>query len=480
MSAGLPTTTPAVAADESRAPLCTPSNGTFIDLFAGCGGFSLGLMQSGWKGLFAVEKDPHAFATISHNLLSGRQGCTYAWPDWLPRAPIEIQALISHFGEQLAGLRGSVDLLVGGPPCQGFSFAGKRKEDDERNKLVDQYLAVVELVQPGMIILENVRGIDIEFGKSAREDSNEEAEPKQTVASRIRGRLEQMGYLVHTGVVRAKDYGVPQTRARFILIGIRRTLLASGCIVGDPFEKDGLLQRLREPFLSAKGLPLDKPVTVAQAISDLLSEGRTLQDCADTKGFKEIVYRGPRSRYQKLMHREMGKTPPNSLRLVNHRELTRARFRRMHAEFRKGVGLSPKEREALGLKKNVIVVLRGDRPSHTLTTLPDDYLHYCEARILTVRENARLQSFPDWFAFQGKYTTGAKLRTQEAPRYTQVGNAVPPLVAEVLGLAAAAIHEQVRAANLAALVRIFRALRPKNSELSRIRIPDWRPEAVAA
>jgi DNA (cytosine-5)-methyltransferase 1 len=150
----------------------------------------------------------------------------------------------------------------------------------------------------------------------------------------------------------------------------------------------------------------------------------------------------------------------------------------MHAEFRKGVGLSPKEREVLGLKKNAIVVLRGDRPSHTLTTLPDDYLHYCESRILTVRENARLQSFPDWFAFQGKYTTGAKLRTQEAPRYTQVGNAVPPLVAEVLGLAAAEIHAQLRAANLAALARIIRALHPH--ERARVRIPTWKPPEAAA
>jgi DNA (cytosine-5)-methyltransferase 1 len=79
------------------------------------------------------------------------------------------------------------------------------------------------------------------------------------------------------------------------------------------------------------------------------------------------------------------------------------------------------------------VPLDGAKPSHTLTTLPDDLLHYSEPRILTVRELARLQSFPDWFEFRGKYTTGGKRRRHECPRYTQVGNAVPPLVAQALG-----------------------------------------------
>ena len=91
------------------------------------------------------------------------------------------------------------------------------------------------------------------------------------------------------------------------------------------------------------------------------------------------------------------------------------------------------ERERFGVKKQHLVVLNADNPSHTLTTLPDDYLHYAEPRILTVREYARLQSFPDWFSFHGKYTTGGHLRTKQCPRYTQVGNAVPPRLARFLG-----------------------------------------------
>src|SRR6185295_18339239 len=100
------------------------------------------------------------------------------------------------------------------------------------------------------------------------------------------------------------------------------------------------------------------------------------------------------------------------------------------------------------MKKHATVVLDANKPSHTLTTLPDDFLHYSEPRILTVRESARLQAFPDWFEFKGNYTTGGKQRVRECPRYTQVGNAVPPLLAEVIGLVLAEIHHaivQVRA-----------------------------------
>jgi DNA (cytosine-5)-methyltransferase 1 len=98
------------------------------------------------------------------------------------------------------------------------------------------------------------------------------------------------------------------------------------------------------------------------------------------------------------------------------------------------VQLSKEDRERLGLSKHCTVPLDPSMPSHTLTTLPDDILHYSEPRILCVREYARLQSFPDWFAFKGKYTTGGDRRVRECPRYTQVGNAVPPFLSECLGL----------------------------------------------
>jgi DNA (cytosine-5)-methyltransferase 1 len=133
------------------------------------------------------------------------------------------------------------------------------------------------------------------------------------------------------------------------------------------------------------------------------------------------------------MHDDMNGQSPNSLRLVNHRPETIERFAKILDSCRKGVTIPKDERDRLGIKKTVLVPLAPNQPSHTLTTIPDDMIHYSEPRIHTVREHARLQSFPDWFEFQGKYTTGGERRTKECPRYTQVGNAVPPLLAEALG-----------------------------------------------
>src|SRR5262245_33101492 len=108
-----------------------PSDLTYIDLFAGCGGLSLGLHKAGWKGLFAVEKSHDAFLTLKHNLIDKINH--FDWPDWLPKTNHEIDEILSIYGAKLKELRGSVDLVVGGPPCQGFSCAGRRREDDIRN-----------------------------------------------------------------------------------------------------------------------------------------------------------------------------------------------------------------------------------------------------------------------------------------------------------------------------------------------------------
>jgi DNA (cytosine-5)-methyltransferase 1 len=133
------------------------------------------------------------------------------------------------------------------------------------------------------------------------------------------------------------------------------------------------------------------------------------------------------------MRRNFAEETPNSRRLAQHKDGTVEYFRRVQAICRPGVCMSKEERVKVGTKKHSTTVLNADRPSPTITTLPDDIIHYSEPRILTARENARLQSFPDWFAFQGKYTTGGKQRKQECPRYTQIGNAVPPLLATAIG-----------------------------------------------
>lgn len=104
----------------------------YVDLFAGCGGTSLGLHKAGLKGLFAIEKNPDAFSTLKYNLIDTHKH--FQWPDWLPEKNWDINSLLSKRGKELRKLRGHVDLVVGGPPCQGFSLVGERRASDKRNK----------------------------------------------------------------------------------------------------------------------------------------------------------------------------------------------------------------------------------------------------------------------------------------------------------------------------------------------------------
>ena len=157
----------------------------------------------------------------------------------------------------------------------------------------------------------------------------------------------------------------------------------------------------------------------------------------DTVGFEDIQYTYPLTPYQKAM-RDRHEGPPADTRLARHQRQIRARFAALikvaGEEGRLAVTLSPETRKAYGLKKTAIRVLDPLSCAPTITSLPDDLLHYFEPRTLTVRENARLQTFPDWFAFKGNYTSGGRRRRHEVPRFTQVANAVPPLLAEQIGL----------------------------------------------
>ena len=127
---------------------------TVIDLFAGAGGLSLGLYQAGWHGLFAIEKNPFAFETLKYNLIDRKKH--FNWPEWLPIINHDINEVLKNYSEQLVDLQGKVDLVAGGPPCQGFSMAGKRVKDDVRNQLVFSYIKFIKLVQPKMVLFENV------------------------------------------------------------------------------------------------------------------------------------------------------------------------------------------------------------------------------------------------------------------------------------------------------------------------------------
>lgn len=389
---------------------------TVIDLFAGCGGLSLGLYQAGWKGLFAIEKNPNAFETLKHNLIDKKNH--FSWPKWLECSPHDIDEVIKQHEEELKALRGQVDLVAGGPPCQGFSMAGERKEEDMRNKLVFSYVNFISLVEPQLLLFENVKGFTSAFRKD-----NPEAIPYSQI---VKERLEELGYGITSQVIDFSKFGVPQRRRRFILVGIR------GATNEEAEQFFSLVSHDSPTFLNSVGL--SPSCTVEEALSDLLKSNGTYPT-PDRKGFESAHYGKISSPYQTYLRKECGLDEPQSHSFAKHSIEKAAIFKNLLDNYPvRNQRIDGNARAAWGIRQRGITILDPHTTSPTITGLPDDYLHYCEPRIMTVRECARLQSFPDWYEFQSKYTTGGKLRKKEVPRYSQVGNAIPPLFAQQAGL----------------------------------------------
>jgi DNA (cytosine-5)-methyltransferase 1 len=413
-----------------------PTSLTCIDLFAGCGGLSLGLHRAGWQGILAVERSPMAFETLEHNLGSK---CFPHWPSWFPKEACSIQKVTGKYREQLKELRGQVMLIAGGPPCQGFSHAGKRQKDDHRNQLYKSYIEVVGLVRPALVLLENVTGITREFGGKKKRGRGQ---PPMPYSKRIKRALEKkFGYTMCDTEVLASQFGVPQSRTRFVAIGFDRTQFPEGCSILDPVK---VLAGIREGLLKKHGLPVSRAVSCSEALSDLEYDEKNLAVSPDSKNYKSGKYTKAVNPYQNLMRGGIANgAVANSHRFVKHRPEIVTRFRKILEECPRGKNLPEVFKKENRIKKACIVLLDPDKPASTLTTIPDDMIHYSQPRVLTVRECARLQSFPDWFEVKNKYTTGGRRRKIECPRYTQVGNAVPPLLAEALGLALASwVHAQ--------------------------------------
>ena len=386
----------------------------YIDLFAGCGGLSTGLYLAGWKGLFAVEKNASAFSTLKANLIEKRHH--FDWPAWLTTTNWDIKELLSKKADELSKLKGTIDLVVGGPPCQGFSMAGRRREGDERNNLVHSYLSLVELVQPRAILFENVRGFTMKFKANA--------EGGVPYSQLVIQKLRDLGYADARGeLIDMSDYGVPQRRQRFILIATREN---------SADQIFAAMKNLCAGYLSEKGIP--RKNTVKSALSDL-QKCHGVTDCPDSSGFQSGTTSQPTTGLQRHLRCDLTIHAPDSHRFVNHTSEAKIVFQKLLATAPRNRTICGDDRIPFGLKKRSVKVLDQNEPSPTITTIPDDFIHYSEPRVMTVRECARLQTFPDWFQFKGPYTTGGSRRVLEAPRYTQVGNAVPPLFAEIAGLA---------------------------------------------
>jgi DNA (cytosine-5)-methyltransferase 1 len=379
----------------------------FIDLFSGAGGLSYGLSKSGLQGILAIEKNSDAFETFKHNILNKE---LFLWPDNIEIKGYDVDLFLKEYKSELQKYY-NIDLVVGGPPCQGFSLAGKRDSDDERNKLSFIYLDYIRILKPKMIFIENVEGYNLSFHKN--DDS---------MATKIEDSLKKLGYSTCSKMINMKNYGVPQSRKRYILF-------ASKSFCACNFFAS--LNKVSKVFLEK--YDLDKEVTLEEAIGDLF-KGKQRKKSGN---FVFGKYRKITSSYQRFVRKDnLEATKPDSHRFVNHYDKTIDKFKdimKLTSTIQRS--LTNQERKDLSITKRNITALKKDSVCRTITSIPDDYIHYKEARVMTPRECARIQGFPDDFHFLGKYTTGGKLRKIDVPRYTQIANAVPPIFAIQVGLA---------------------------------------------
>jgi DNA (cytosine-5)-methyltransferase 1 len=441
----------------------------YVDLFAGCGGLSLGFERAGFELLLAVEKSEMATETLSHNLVQPIAD-SKEWKDYVRNSTLEEQFKNKIITKELRELLDSeelmqkiinakVDMVVGGPPCQGFSMAGRRNPNDVRNILPWQFLEFVERVNPKAVVIENVVGMSRNF-KDKEAPFNQLQEALRTTGK---------GYVVQPVHVNAMHYGVPEHRPRLMILGLRSDL-ATKLKIENRVELwnsnfSDLIGEIAdlapEPTVSKRDMR-----TVRDAIADLSKIPDSQQTASGKKFLKEMKD----SAAWKLRSLQKSVVLNNSAR--NHQPKARQRFElyqylrdqdlaskilnipamyekpaataqlevllsacKFPARLSNGKVIAKNKSELIDLmfelktKKHSQRPLHWDKPSPTVVTLPDDYVHPDEPRIFTVRELARFQSFPDAFEFKSKETTGSDRRRTEVPQYSQVGNAVAPLLA---------------------------------------------------
>lgn len=335
-------------------------------MFCGCGGLTAGFIDAGYELLFGIDHDLPSLKTYAHNFGSGRG------------AQIDLfdKNYLNHIDKKIKEYSDELDMVIAGPPCQGFSLTGPRNFDDPRNQLYLSVFGVVKKFKPKAFLIENVKGMKTLY--------------QGEVVNEIVNRFTKLGYKVTTPtILSSADYGVPQIRERLFIIGVRKE-----------FEEF----KFPKPTHNK-----DTYITCEEAIGDLPSREGDL-------GVEVDSYKNqPKSEYQKYMRQ-------GSKQLLNHvaskhTELVKSVIRlvpegKNHKSLPPGVGESRKFNEAW-------TRYHSKKPSRTIDTGHRNHFHYKWDRVPTVRENARLQSFKDKFEFVGT-------RTQQNK---QVGNAVPPLLA---------------------------------------------------
>jgi len=360
-----------------------------IDLFAGCGGLSLGFQMAGFNVPLAVEKDEWAAKTYSYNH---------------PNTKVLTQDITQIFNfENILSSKIQIDGIIGGPPCQGFSLSGNRDKNDPRNSLFMDFVRFVKHYKPKFFVMENVSGILSMLTKNG-----------ESVKTLIIKEFDTAGYNVEVFLLNSAEFGVPQSRNRVFFIGLRKNI---------EFNK---IEIEPKGFLFS-----DKQITIAEAIMDLpqLQAG---------EGFEESIYNSePITDYQKWAR-------VNCSKLHNHvamRHTARLIERFSHIGY--GQSVANVDEKFQQRQRGDAAKISGkvysqnnmrpfpNKPSPTIpASFQSNFIHPYLNRNYTAREGARLQSFPDYYVFLGKRTTMSW--EKNLSQYQQIGNAVPPLLAKAI------------------------------------------------
>ncbi|WLS84951.1 DNA cytosine methyltransferase [Lactobacillus apis] len=377
-----------------------------VDLFAGAGGMSVGFQEAGFNILGAVEQDLWASETLKYNF----PNCKVINCDIQTLTDTDIN---NYFSPK------KVDVVIGGPPCQGFSIANRNAGDpkDPRNSLFRYFINAIKVLKPKVFVMENVPNL-----------LNAKTEEGFLVIDIIKNEIDKLGYSAYIKLLNAQDYGVPQNRKRLIIIGSKKE-------INEPFPKPTF--GLKNDLFSYDLKPYR---TVWEAISDL-------PDIEAREGGEVLNYtKLPENEYQEFVR--LGSKFVYNHKAMNHSKRIVERFKNMPVRATIEdipISLRPRKRGTSEISEKYYSQnnrrMKPDEPCNTITaSFYANFIHPFKNRNFTAREGARIQSFPDRYRFMGKPTVVSnKLLKKEGrdlerhlSQYNQIGNAVPPLLAKAI------------------------------------------------